>query len=613
MRYAKVVVGLPVEGPFDYFIPPELNKRIKIGIRVRVEFGHKKMPGFVVGISAKTLIKNPKAILEAIDEEPLLDGRMLWLTKELSEYYCCSWGQAIETALPPPLRTTRKIALSGQKDKVGKHSASEVILLHDLDGNARWEAYVQHLRQALDNNQAAILILPEMHSLLKAKAYIEKSLNTAPAVLYRQSPGEIKEWLKIKEGRANIVLGLRSAIFAPLNNLGLVIVDQEDDSAYKQDQVPHYHLRDVAMLRVKKEKAKLILASTHPSLESYLLAKRGSIKYSVIPRKKEFPQIKLVGTGSDYAARKKGGVALSVYLLDALRSVLDNKTKALLFLNRKGYASKAFCRHCNKIFKCPRCSINLVYHFKERTLYCHYCNFKMPAPAICPDCNSDYIRYSGMGAEKLENEIARLFPQARIKRIDKISDLEDERSDIFIATSLIFKAGDLKFDLIGVLSVDEALNYIDFRAPEKVFRILVGLLGLTQKILVIQTRLAGHHCFQALVNKESDFFYTEELAQRRQLMFPPYRHLAYVVLRGRKEAKVRDASVALFTRLSNNCRRGVKILSLNPAQPAKLRGNFYWRILISGPNAKNITRFLKNNLKGYRHSGIIVTIDLDPI
>jgi primosomal protein N' (replication factor Y) len=613
MRYAKVVVGLPVEGPFDYFIPPELNQRIRVGVRVKVEFGHKKLPGYVVGVVGETFIKNPKAVLEAIDNTPLLDSRMLWLTKELSDYYCCSWGQAIETALPHALRTTKKIALTEQKKRKPAAGSREVILLHDLDGKGRWDAYIQHLRQALDNNQAALVIVSESHSLPKAKAIIENKLDTTPAVLYRNRPGEIKEWLSIKEGRASIALGLRSAIFAPLSNLGLVIIDQEDDSVYKQDQVPHYHVRVVAMMRAKKEKAKLILGSSHPSLESYYLAKKGRIQYSLIPRKREFPQIKLVNTSSDYAARKKNEVILSAYLLDALRSVLNNKGKVLLFLNRRGFASKAFCRHCNKIFKCPRCSINLVYHFKESMLRCHYCNFKMPAPAICPDCNSDYIRYLGMGAERLENEINRLFPQARVKRVDKIGDLEDKQTDIFIATSLIVKATGLNFDLIGVLSVDEALNYIDFRAPEKVFRNLSGLLGLTEKSLVIQTRLNQHHCFQALLNKDSDFFYKEELRQRRQLSFPPYRHLAYVVLRGRKEAKVKGASEALFARLNNNCPKGIRILSLNPAQPQKLRGNFYWRILLRGSSAKNVTRFLKINLKGYSHSGIIVTVDLDPI
>lgn len=613
MRYAKVVVGLPVEGPFDYFIPPEFNQRIKIGIRVRVEFGRKKMPGYVVGISGKTFIKNPKPILEAIDEEPLLDSRMLLLAKELSDYYCCSWGQAIETTLPHSLRTTRKITLSAQKDSGKKSIASEIILLHDLDGKARWDVYLKHLRQTLENNQAAILVVADGNSLLEARAYLEKSLNTGFAVLYRKKSNETKEWLNIKEGRVNVVLGLRSAIFAPLNNLGLVVIDQEDDSAYKQDQVPHYHVREVALMRAKNEKAKLILASSHPSLESYSLAKKGKLKYVIIPRRREFPQIKLVSTHSEFASRKKGQVILSPYLLDALRSVLTDKKRALLFLNRRGFASKAFCRHCNKVFKCPRCSINLIYHFKENMLFCHYCNFKMPAPAICPDCNSDYIRYSGTGLEKLESEISRLFPQAKIKRVDKIGDLADSQADIFIATSLIFKAADLNFDLIGVLSVDQALNYIDFRAPEKVFRILSGLLGLAERSLVIQTRLSDHHCFQALAKKDADFFYKEELAQRRQLMFPPCRHLAYVVLRGRKEEKVKQTSAALFTRLNNNCRKGIKILSLNPGQPSKLRGNFYWRILISSANAKNITRFLKINLKGYSHSGIIVTVDIDPI
>ena len=613
MRYARVVVGLPVEGPFDYFIPPEFNQRIKVGIRVKVEFGHKKMPAYVVEVTGKTAIKNLKPILELLDDASVLDSQMLWLTKELSEYYCCSWGQAIETALPHSLRSTRKVALNQQENKSCESSSSEILLLHDLDGQARWDAYAHHLRQALDKGQSAILIVPEIHSLLKAKAYIEKNLNTTPAVLYRSNPEEIKEWLRIKEGKVNVVLGMRSGIFAPLSNLGLVIIDQEDDPAYKQDQVPHYHAREVAIMRVKKQRVKLILGSSHPSLESYYLAKQGKIKYILLPRRKEFPQIKLVNTSSDYAAAKKKEVILSAYLLGALRSALNNKAKALLFLNRRGFAGKAFCRHCNKIFKCPRCSINLVYHFKEEILRCHYCNFKMQAPAICPECNSDYIRYSGTGVERLEGEVARLFPGARVRRVGDIRDLEDKETDIFIATSLIFKATDLNFDFIGVLSIDEALNHIDFRAQENAFRLLSGLLGLTDKSMVIQTRLATHSCFQALLNRDSDFFYKEELSQRRQLLFPPYRHLAYVILRGRKEARAKALSEDLFSRLNNNCRKGTKILSLNPAQPEKLRGNFYWRILIGGQSPKNISEFLKINLKAYSHSGIIVTVDIDPI
>lgn len=613
MRYARVVVGLPVEGPFDYFIPPEFNQRIKVGIRVKVEFGYKKMPAYVVGVTGKTAIKNIKPILELLDDNSILDSQMLWLTKELSRYYCCSWGQAIDTALPHSLRSTRKTAFTQQDDNSRENSSSEILLLHDLDGRGRWDVYMHHLRQSLDEGRSAILIVPEIHSLLKAKAYIENNFNTTPAVLYRSNPDEIKEWSRIKDGKVNIVLGMRSGIFAPLSNLGLMIIDQEDDYAYKQDQVPHYHVREVAIMRAKKQKIKLILGSSHPSLESYYLAKSGKIKYSILPRRKEFPQIKLVNTSSDYAATKKKEVILSAYLLEALRSALNNKAKALLFLNRRGFASKAICRHCNKTFKCPRCSINLVYHFKEGILRCHYCNFQMPAPAICPECNSDYIKYSGAGGERLESEIARLFPGAKVRRVDDIKDLDDKETDIFIATSLIFKATDLNFDFIGVLSIDEALNHIDFRAQENVFRLLSSLLCLTDKSMVIQTRLVTHSCFQALLNRDSDFFYKEELSQRRQLLFPPYRHLAYVVLRGRKEAKVKALSEGLFSQLNNNSRKGIKILSLNPAQPEKLRGNFYWRILICGQSPKNISEFLKINLKVYSHSGIIITVDVDPI
>ena len=635
MLYAKVVVGLPVEGPFDYIVPTGFRKKIKVGVRVHVTFRTKELVGYVVKLASKTKIKNLKAILEVIDDSPILDKDTLLLTKKLCDYYCCSWGEAIETALPEGLRRGKLLPKIDNPQVNPPKSAlnnQEIILLHDLDGLKRWEIYLQEIKQALGNNRSVIILLPDIDSVLTAKEMLSVKLDCSIDVLYRKQPQELNAWLRIKEGRANIVIGSRSGIFAPLNNLGLIIIDEEQASSYKQDQVPHYHPREVGFMRMHIEKAKLILGSTCPSLESFYLAKESKTQYIFIPRTRDFPEIKIIDTKDLIPIAFRRNIILSKYLQDSIVSALATKGKILLFLNRRGFATLATCRHCDTVLKCPRCNINLVYHFKENTLNCHYCNFKMSPPQICPNCNSGSIRYSGIGTEKIESELSRLFPEARIKSLDKPrpfynteelqikkergkhKDIKIEDADIFIATKSIIKKTDLNFDLIGVLYIDNYLNRIDFRAGEKTFDLLLGLLRLTDKKLVIQTNLPGHHCFAALLNKGINMFYEEELRQRKQLNFPPYKHFALLKLRGRMEARIKEASNVLFKALNKYHKiKSIKIVSVNPGQPSKLRGNFYWQILIRGDSSYEISRFLKMHLKDFSHSGIIVTVDIDPV
>ncbi|MDI6606424.1 MAG: primosomal protein N', partial [Candidatus Omnitrophota bacterium] len=329
-----------------------------------------------------------------------------------------------------------------------------------------------------------------------------------------------------------------------------------------------------------------------------------------------FPEVKIVDTRNYRNFTKKKKIIFSKFLEDAIYAALNSKEKALLFLNRRGFATLAACLNCGIVLKCPRCNINLVYHLKDNEdLRCHYCNFKMPAPKICPHCNSGYIKYSGTGTERIENELAALFPSAITKRIEGAGELNLSAADIFVATSAAIKHADMKFGVVGVLAIDNSLNHADLRSSEKVFGILAALACLTDKKMVIQSALPGHHCFQALLKKEPVLFYDQELRQRKELRFPPYRHLILVKLRGKKQERVKDSAEYLFERF-NKCQqynRGVKILSLNPGSPPKLRDNFYWQILLSCQSPHRAGRFLKFNLKDFSHSGIIVTVDVDPI
>ena len=632
--FAKIAVGLPVGGPFDYSLPGEMTGKIKPGSRVWVSFGPRRVLGYVVGLVKESKIKKLKPVLELIDEFPLFDKNLLSLTKELADFYCCSWGEAIETAIPEALRKGRKAmslrvppeaGRSLPDGQAGNQVFTEVassptalrkdarVLIHDLDGQARWDIYLNEIKKNLDNNMSAIVLLPDIPDVFKSKELIMNKLGVTAQLLYRKQPDELEVWVNLKSGGPKVVVGTRSAVFAPLNNLGLIIMEDEGNSVYKQDQVPHYHARDLSLMRARIDNARLILGSRVPSLESFYLSKKKDFQYTLVPRKKEFPMVKLIDTRHLPFHEKSKKLILARLLEDAVYSALNEKGKTLLFLNRKGFATAATCHNCGKALKCPRCNVNLVYHFKEESLNCHYCNFKMPPPKICPECNSGYIKFSGIGTEKIESELSRIFPQARIKVWDDFTSGTQD-ADIFIATSSVIRHAEINFSLIGVLGIDNTLNRVDFRATEKVSVLLSGLLALTDKLIIIQTGTPSHHCFQALLKKDVNFFYAEELKQRKQLGFPPYKHMVLIKLRGKKEDRVKEAAQALFDKLKKvNLPKSIEIVSVNPSNFGKLRGNFYWQVLLRSSGVSPVNNFLKNNLKDFRHSGIIVTIDVDPI
>lgn len=614
MLYAKVVLGLPVEGPFDYSFDPRADKRISEGFRVWVEFGSRKKLGYVVGVSTKTRIKRVKPILEIIDKTPAVNQNVLSLTAKLSEYYACSWGEAIEAALPDALRKGRPVENNtAAVVDTRNRRAQESLLIHDLNSGARWDIYLSRIKETLGTNRSVIALFPDINSVLKARDTIAARLGITPVILYRKQPNELENWLKAKNSNFNCIIGTRSGIFAPVNNLGLVIIDEEEEPVYKQDQVPHYHARQIAFMRCRIEKAALILGSGSPSLESFYLAKKEEIKYMLLPREKSLPQVKVVDNKAEFNRFKQTGVILTKYLQDCIAQALDSKGKTLLFLNRHGFATSASCRNCQAILKCPRCDISLIYHYKDNVLSCRYCNFKMDPPKICPHCNAAYIRYQGSGIEKLESEVSRCFPQARVVRSDSPVDIDN--ADILISTASIIKQAHRCFDLTGVLSIDNSLNRVDLRSTEKIFGLLTGLLMLTDKKMVIQTNAANHYSLQAIINNNAGIFYDEELRQRKQLKFPPFSHLCLVKLRSSRESIVREASGILFEDLSKRAlgNKSIKVLSLNRGQPEKLRGNFYWQILLESGSPLKMVKFLKLHLKNFRHSGIIVTVDVDPI
>lgn len=625
MLYAKVVFGLPVEGPFDYIVPPEFSEKIRPGSRVKASFGFKDQIGYVVSTSSRSGIKKIKNISVLIDEVALLDANMLIFARQLADYYCCSWGQVISTALPEVLRRGKPIsilphpALDGNKQRKLLVSSSTTVLQNNRN-QPRWEFYIDAISKTLDGGRSAILLFSDTDSASEAKDIIVAKLGRQPALLYRKKTQELEQWLKVKRGEVDIAVGTRSAVFAPFNNLGLIIIDEESDSVYKQDQVPHYHARQAAVMRCAIDKADLILADVSPSLEALYLSGMGTgsaakkVYAHRIFRQPALPlEIKMVDMGQAQYDRYHKSV-LSRYLIDKVAASLGRKEKILLFLNRLGFATFASCASCNWVLKCPRCNKSLVYHFKQNSLNCHYCNYKTPKQELCPKCNCGYIKYSGTGTEKIESELARLFPQARIKIYDEPDKNETFDADICVSAQSILKAKGAEFGFIAVLAIDHYLNHIDFRAAEKALGLLLGLSALTKDKLLIQTGLFEHHLFKAFRSKDLNIFYNDEFKQRKELYLPPYSHLCLVKLRSRIEEQAQGASQRLFDLLINrNTAKSIKIAALNPAIRYKLRDNYCWEILIKSRSVLSISSFLKKNLKDFPRSGIIVTVDMDPV
>lgn len=614
MLFAQVVFSLAVEGPFDYIVPKAYESKIKIGSRVWVNLRNKRQLGYCVGLSESSKIKHLKAIETLVDASPIIDSNMLDLTKKLSQYYCCSWGEMIETALPKDARKGKAISFDKQEKSIDNSKTTEVFLLQDVKVIKRWEFYVEEIKKTYSLDQSVIVLFADVSSLIAFKTYLLDKISEPIVLLFRSSKDEFKEFQRIRNEKIRIILGTRSAVFAPCANLGLIIIDNEESFVYKQDQVPHYHARMAAFFRVNLEKAKLILGCALPTLETYALIQKGEVKLIKPIELNKDAEVKVVDTRELNWEAKKGSLIELQYLVDSINQILSAKGKVLVFMNRKGFSTTVFCHNCKKILKCPKCNINLIFHHKQNLLKCHYCSFKMVPPQICPTCNSGYIKYSGFGTEKVESELSRIFPEAVIARLDEKYSFDSNEADIFISTESVLKFPNASFDLTVVLSIDNSLNQVDFRASEKTFHTLSSIFGLTKQKMIVCTNHPDHYSIHSLKEKNPDIFFSNELKERKQLLFPPYRHFASVKCRGRIFEKVEKTSHEIFNLFKLRSKRNsVKILSCAVGRHQKLRGNFYMEVLLSATDPIKLSLFIKSSLKGFKSSSTIITVDIDPV
>jgi len=490
---------------------------------------------------------------------------------------------------------------------------SKTFLLHGVTGSGKTEVYLQAIAHALEQGKGAIVLVPEIaltpQTVERFKArFSSGKLQTLVAVLHSHlSSGERHdEWHKIRQGRARIVIGARSAIFAPVDPLGLIIVDEEHEHTYKQEESPRYHARDVAIMRGQMEGAPVVLGSATPSLETYFNCRKGKFTLLELPERvddQKMPVVRVVDMRQ--AARGgKGTPLFSPQLKEAITQRLERGEQTILFLNRRGYSTSLQCPKCGHVCGCPNCSISLTYHRLEQKLACHICGHSEKVPTVCPNdkCKNPAIRFAGTGTQKVEETLAKLFPNARTKRMDAdtmkrkddyrniLGDFRVGKIDILVGTQMIAKG--LHFPnvtLVGIIFADLALHQPDFRAGERTFQLLTQVAGRAGRgdiegEVVVQAFTPFHPAIQFARRHDFNGFYDQETEFREQLKYPPFSRVALLTLKGRNEEKVKFSADHLKRVLESTVHSPQSTVKPSSAEPGSaLRTRGFADLIIAGP------------------------------
>ena len=662
-RFAEVAIALPIDRVFHYSIPEIFQNTIAIGKRVFVPFQSRRLVGYVVGFSEMAEVGQIKDILTVIDNEPILSDEMLKLTKWIKDNYFCSWGEAIGATIPGGIKKGR-LEIGSRSKSAAEDSEKypqstphvlmeeqaralkmitesveknefKAYLLHGITASGKTEVYLQAIEEVLKKGKDTIMLVPEISLTPQTVERFVSRFGDRVAVIHSKlTPAKrFLEWKRIKEGRASIVVGARSAIFSPTKSLGLVIVDEEHETTYKQDDVPRYHARDAALERARLNNCPLILGSATPSLETYYKAKHGEYKLIRLTKRIEerlLPKVKIVDMRMELETRKRAAI-FSRVLLDALDKTIKNGKQAMIFLNRRGFSTFINCKKCGLVMKCKRCDTSMVYHFEDKKLVCHYCDYRAEPPDICPKCKSGYISYFGLGTEKVESEIGHNFPHAVIARMDSdttkkrgshdriLGEFKSGAVNLLVGTQMIAKGLDFpEVTLVGVVSADITLNIPDFRASERTFNLLTQVGGRAGRgedggEVIIQTYTPSHYAILAAAKHDYDKFYEEEIIARKELLFPPFTNLVKIIVRARNdELASRVASeLAEAIKLED---KDVKLAGPAPAPISRIRGYFRYNILLKDKDRLAMCALLKKVLGSFRKPhGVLVAVDVDPV
>ena len=703
-----------IDKTFDYLVPKELEKDIKVGIRVEVPFGRQTLEGFVLEIKNDSN-RELKSIISVIDKDIVLNKELLQLGKKMQEMTLATLISCYQVMLPKALKAKHGTIISKKYDiyyklknsfdkklnskqqeiislleknklvkkeellkissssvntllKKGiieeikqehyrleynqvehekkeltieqkkvvedilKDTENEVYLLHGVTGSGKTEVYMELIENTIKNNKTTIVLVPEISLTPQMVERFQKRFGQKIAALHSAlSDGEkYDEYRRIARGEVSIVIGARSAIFAPLSNIGIIIIDEEHSDSYKQDNNPRYNAKDIAILRAKFNNCKVIMGSATPSLESFARAQKDVFKLLSLPNRvngKSLPNVELIDMNQEIKISKGH---FSKKLIEKINEKLKQREQVILLLNRRGYASFITCKNCGYTFKCPNCDITLTYHKTSNTLRCHYCGYGTKVYEECPECHEKSINDLGVGTEKIEEEIKELIPYARILRMDidttsrkgmhqkMITAFKNYEYDILLGTQIVAKG--LDFDnvtLVGVINADTSLNIPDFRSSENTFSLLSQVAGRSGRStksgeVIIQTFNPDHYAIQYSKTHDYIGFYHKEMTIRKMLKYPPFYYICYIRISSKDMKYAGIEANKIKNSLDRNLTSSI-ILGPSTSGIFKMNNTYRYGIIIKYKKEDNLNPTLKKILDHYKSiNKIKIDIDFNP-
>ncbi len=666
-----VAIPVPLHTTFTYEVLDVSTQGLCVGARVRVPFRRKHVTAVVTQLhSTAPAHAKIKPIEECLDDAPIMSDTVLRLCRWIAQYYAAPVGEVVQSALPPHLWKSQKRQVTSrlpdahaahvQRNNAcpptlnsAQHAAGTAIaaaissqkfaafLLHGITGSGKTEVYLTVCTEVLSQNRQAIVLVPEIALTPQLLGRFAERFGDAVAVYHSglTDSQRMLQWRRIRSGEAQIVVGTRSAIFAPVPKCGLIIVDEEHDGSYKQDDSPRYHGRDVAVMRAKIEGCPIVLGSATPALESYVNVRHR--KYRLLELKERatgqvMPQIRIV----DMRGLKEKGRPLPVFspqLLTAIEKRILLREQTLLLVNRRGFARFIICEDCGHISICPNCDVSLAFHQGAHELRCHYCDYHTVSPDTCPSCHSLDIKPIGAGTERLEEILKTHFLTARIGRLDSdtiatqhnrtqvLQDMHDRNLDILVGTQMIAKGHDFSHvTLVGVIAAETGLNIPDFRAAERSFQLLMQASGRAGRAhlegeVIIQTLQPEHPCLTHLVSHHFKAFAEEELRHREGLRYPPFGKIINCTISSNIEKNGLEYAKVLASFLGQQIaaqKWPAVLLGPAPALMYKLRGKTRMQLLLK-LEAPAIIPAIAHTIIQHEDShvppGVQVTIDVDPM
>ncbi|WP_338335250.1 primosomal protein N' [Bacillus altitudinis] len=559
------------------------------------------------------------------------------LTESYEEIYRDPYRDREFTPSTPLDLTTEQAEAAKPIHQAVSDDKHETFLLHGVTGSGKTEIYLQTIDHVLQKGKEAIVLVPEISLTPQMVQRFKERFGSNVAVLHSGlSTGEkYDEWRKIHRKEVKLVVGARSAVFAPFENLGMIIIDEEHESSYKQEEMPRYHAKDVAIERAGRHQCPVVLGSATPSLESYARAKKGVYTLLTLKRRvnqQQLPHVSLIDMREELRTGNRS--MFSEELMLRLKEVLERKEQAVLFLNKRGYSSFVMCRDCGYVEQCPHCEISLTYHRFQKRLKCHYCGHEAPVPAECPECHSEHIRYFGTGTQRVEEELTKVLPEARVIRMDVdttsrkgaheklLTSFGNKEADILLGTQMIAKGLDFPdVTLVGVLSADTSLHIPDFRSSEKTFQLLTqvsGRAGRHEKAgsVIIQSYTPSHYSIELTKQHDYEAFYEQEMLHRRHQSYPPFYFLAMVTVSHEEVTKAAHVTDKIVQFLKMNCAPNTRILGPAASPIAKIKDRYRYQCVIKYKRENELASLLRKIQDHYQkemeQKQLMISIDMNP-